>query len=64
MKVTLKAARVNSGYTQREVADLLGKNVSTIINWENGNGKNINWFDFQRLCKLYNVSTDIIFFKQ
>lgn len=63
MKVTLKAARVNSGYTQREVADLLGKNVSTIINWENGNGKNINWFDFQRLCKLYNVSTDIIFFK-
>lgn len=64
MKVTLKAARVNSGYTQREVADLLNKNVSTIINWENGNGKNINWFDFQRLCKLYNVSTDIIFFKQ
>ncbi|MDB6212472.1 helix-turn-helix transcriptional regulator [Gemella haemolysans] len=64
MKVTLKAARVNSGYTQREVADLLDKNVSTIINWENGNGKNINWFDFQRLCKLYNVSTDIIFFKQ
>ena len=63
MKVTLKAARVNSGYTQREVADLLGKNVSTIINWENGNGKNINWFDFKRLCKLYNVSTDIIFFK-
>jgi len=64
VKVTLKAARVNSGYTQREVADLLDKNVSTIINWENGNGKNINWFDFQRLCKLYNVSTDIIFFKQ
>ena len=64
MKVTLKAARVNSGYTQREVADLLNKNVSTIINWENGNGRNINWFDFQRLCKLYNVSTDIIFFKQ
>lgn len=64
MKLTLKAARVNKNYTQREVANLLGKNVSTILNWENGNGKNISWFDFQRLCKLYEVSTDVIFFEK
>lgn len=64
MKLSLKSARVNAGYSQKDVAKLLGKNPSTIINWEKGNGRNINWYDFQRICKLYNVDPNIIFFEK
>ena len=49
MKLSLKSARVNAGYTQTDVAKLLGKHPSTILNWEKGGGKNINSYDFQRL---------------
>lgn len=62
-KITLKAARVNAGLTQKEVANILKKNESTIVNWENGNGKNIKFFDFKRLCSLYKKNIDDIFFK-
>lgn len=64
IKLTLKAARVNAGFKQVEVAELMGKNVSTIINWENGNGKNINLYDFRKLCKILEVNPNDIFFKQ
>lgn len=63
IKLTLKAARVNAGFKQIEVAKLMGKNVSTIINWENGNGKNINLHDFRKLCKILEVNPNDIFFK-
>lgn len=36
MKITLKAARHNAGYTQQEAADLLGVTPLTILNWEKG----------------------------
>lgn len=64
MKLSLKSARVNAGYTQTDVAKLLGKHPSTILNWEKGGGKNINWYDFQRLCELYKVDPNVIFFKK
>lgn len=35
-QVTLKAARINAGYTQKEAAVLLGISVSTLKNWESG----------------------------
>lgn len=63
IKLTLKAARVNAGFKQVEVAEMMGKNVSTIINWENGNGKNINLYDFRKLCKILEVNPNDIFFK-
>lgn len=62
-KITLKAARVNAGLTQKEVAKMMKKNESTIVNWENGNGKNIKYFDFKKLCKLYKKNIDEIFFE-
>ncbi len=34
MAITLKAARVNSGYTQTEAAKLLGIAVETLSNYE------------------------------
>lgn len=35
-KITLKAARVNIGLTQAQLAEAVGVNVNTIKNWENG----------------------------
>ena len=36
MKITLKAARVNAGYTQQEVARQLDLTPRTLINYEKG----------------------------
>ena len=34
MAISIKAARVNAGYTQEEVAKELGKSKNTIVSWE------------------------------
>lgn len=36
MAMTLKAARVNQGLTQRQAAELLGISPDTLSNYENG----------------------------
>lgn len=36
MEMTLKAARVNKGYTQKRAAELIGVTEDTIGNWERG----------------------------
>lgn len=59
-KISLAAARVNANKTQREVADLMGVNVSTIINWENGK-TSPNIEQFVKLCSIYNCPQGIIF---
>ena len=55
MAITLKAARVNVGLTQKKAAMLLGVSKETISNWERGlyfpDVKNI-----RRLEKTYGVS--------
>lgn len=59
LKITLAAARVNAGYTQKEVAKELHKTPRTIGNWENGiTFPDLN--DLDALCLLYNVSKDCI----
>lgn len=44
-KISLKSARVNAGYTQKQVADKLKVAESTVVNWESGksiiNAKNL-----------------------
>jgi putative transcriptional regulator len=35
-KITLEAARVNSGMTQQDMADKLGVSRSTVVAWEKG----------------------------
>lgn len=50
MAITLKAARVNRGLTQKELGDLLGKSYVTISKWENGN-TSPRLDEFQALCK-------------
>lgn len=35
-KITLKAARVNAGLTQGQMADRLGVSLRTVVAWETG----------------------------
>ena len=59
MKVTLRAARVNAGLTQREAAERLGKDSHTILNWEKGRFS-IDTGNFLALCSMYGCTKDDI----
>ena len=53
---TLRNLRLANGYTQQQVADLLGlKNKSTLGSWEVGKSEP-DGFTLLRLCKLYEVT--------
>lgn len=61
VKITLKAARVNAGLSQKEVAKVLKVSNKTISSWENGDSfPSVRYIDL--LCELYNVSYDDIIF--
>lgn len=53
MKISIEAARVNSGLTLREAATELGVSVSTLSGYENGKVK--PRFDIiEKMAALYN----------
>ncbi len=60
LQISLKAARVNAGLTQVEVAEKLGKSPNTIILWENGiiSPDRANLY---LLAETYGLSVDNIF---
>ena len=61
LKLTLKAARVNAGYTQKEAAEKLGISNATLCNWEKGlSMPNIQ--QVQKICELYGVTYDNLIF--
>lgn len=61
MAITLKACRVNAGYTQKEASKLLGVSESTLINWEKGK-KFPNVMNLKKIEDVYGVKySDIIF---
>lgn len=55
MQITLKAARVNAGYRQSEIAEIIGVTNATVSNWESGvsdiSAKQLNQF-----CEIVGVS--------
>ena len=61
-RITLAAARVNAGFTQKQAASKLKISNKTLANWETG--KAIPKADkIDAICKLYSVAYDnIIFF--
>lgn len=63
-KITLKAARVNSGITQKEAAAILKVSNKTLSNWENGiSMPKANKID--SICELYGIAYDnLIFFNK
>lgn len=63
LKISLAAARVNSGLKQSEVAKEIGVMPQTLRNWEKGKtfpkpGQ------VEKLCKLYGVTWNDIFFTE
>lgn len=64
MQISLKAARVNAEMTQREAAERIGVDVSTLISWESGR-TSPRAVQLQQLCDVYGVeSVDFLFLRQ
>lgn len=61
LQISLASARVNAEYTQREVADLMGVDRSTVRRWEKGD-KIPDYDESKKLSSLYNIPLDNIFF--
>lgn len=61
MKITLKAARVNAGLTQEEVAKKLKKSKNTIVNYESGKSTP-DIETGKALASLYGCSVDDLIF--
>lgn len=59
MQISLKAARVNASLTQKQAAQKMGVDVSTIINWECGR-TTPSAEAFNRLCRLYRLTLEDI----
>lgn len=60
-KITVKAARINVGLTQKDAAQKLGVSNVTLCKWENGTAvPNIN--QVEDICNLYGVSYDFLTF--
>ena len=60
-KITLEAARVNAGLTQKAVADHLKVSNKTVCSWEKGTSFPAA-DKIDALCNLYGVSYDNINF--
>lgn len=58
-RISLKAARVNAGFTQGEVAALLRKSKMTIVAWESGKTR-VDLANFKMLCDLYKMPESAI----
>lgn len=59
-KITLAAARVNAGLSQKEAAHALGVSVATLQNYENG--KTIpQWGTVKKIEEIYRFPADYIF---
>ena len=61
LKLTLRAARVNAGYSKSEAAEKLCKSVDTIGKYE-FDSSNIPRALMEDMCRLYHVHPDNIFF--
>lgn len=60
-KISLKAARVNAGLSQKEAASKIGISNKTICSWENGK----TYPDqpmIEKICAVYAVTYDMIDF--
>lgn len=51
-RITLKAARINAGLDQSDVARELNVNITTVSSWETGKTQP-SLENFKRLCELY-----------
>lgn len=61
MSITLKAARVNKGLTQRQAAELIGVTAETIGSWETGK-RSPNLDKIPSILRTYEVNFDELIF--
>ena len=59
-KIKLPAARVNEGMNQREMAEFLGVDVSTITNWEKGKTEP-STSQLRKISEVSGIPMDYIF---
>lgn len=59
-KITLEAARVNAGFTQKKAAELLHIDRSTLRSWEKGI-TSPTWKKLNEIEELYKIDKDYIF---
>lgn len=59
-RISLEAARVNAGLTQKELANILGISNSTVINWEKGNTEP-SISQLKKISELSGIPMDFIF---
>ena len=62
-KISMKAARVNAGLTQREAAERLKITRPTLQNYEEGRTVP-NWGTVKEMERLYRYPADYIFFSK
>lgn len=59
-RISLEAARVNAKMSQKDAAEIMKVNVSTIANWEKGK-TSPDADKFKELCQIYGCPMDLIF---
>ena len=60
-KITLKAARVNAGMTQKEAAAMMGISNQTLLKWEKQPEK-IPGERYSQICKIYGIPVSRVIF--
>lgn len=58
-KMTLKAARVNAGYTQQKVSEIAKVSRGVVIKWEKGTASP-DYLQLLGMASLYGISVDDI----
>ena len=59
-RISLEAARVNAGLTQKELANILGISNSTVVNWEKGNTEP-SISQLKKISEISGIPMDFIF---
>jgi transcriptional regulator with XRE-family HTH domain len=57
--ISLEAARINAGLSQKEAAQRIGVNVATLSNWERGK-TSPDVDKFKLLCAVYECPIDMM----
>lgn len=60
LRISLEAARVNAGLTQKELAEELGISNVTVINWEKGVTEP-TLSQFRKISQLSGIPMDFIY---
>ncbi|HIY91316.1 MAG TPA: helix-turn-helix transcriptional regulator [Candidatus Companilactobacillus pullicola] len=61
-KITLKAARVNAGLTQKEAAEKIGISYQTLSEYEKDESK-VKLAMIKKMCSVYDFPLEYIFLK-